>query len=243
MCIIIYKPEGAALPRKKELRRLFASNPDGAGFMYRDGGAVVIRKGFMTFDGLYRALPRGAGDLVVHMRIATHGGVNPRFCHPFPLSTSLKKLTRLEARADIGIAHNGVISLTGSASDMSDTMAFIREYAAPLVAAVGLTDWSARFMEAAVDSSRLAIMDAASTGVTLLGKWYEHDGCFYSNTGYRSTPLYSRSDYLRGYYAGYYDTDGYAGRWSTASTKQPRACDYSAITAGLSIDDETGGIY
>lgn len=33
MCIIVCKPEGAAMPSTDTLRRCFEENPDGAGFM------------------------------------------------------------------------------------------------------------------------------------------------------------------------------------------------------------------
>ena len=56
MCIIVYKPIGIDLPDKKTLETCFENNPDGAGFMYRKGREIRIRKGYMNFLSFYRAL-------------------------------------------------------------------------------------------------------------------------------------------------------------------------------------------
>ena len=233
MCIIVYKPINIDYPSKAELKRLFASNPDGAGFMYADGGDVVIRRGFMSFKALYNALPRTRGDVVIHMRIATHGGVNPRLTHPFPVTTNTRKLTRLECRARYGVAHNGVVDITSDTKELSDTAVFVRDYVAPLYALAGASAWSNSLLEAAAGSSRLAIMSA--DGVALLGRWYEHNGVYYSNKGYEHAPRYSWSDYYAGYYSGYYDYDGYAERWREQSA-QADTREYSAYTLGISDD-------
>lgn len=251
MCIILYKPAGVELPALEELRRLYAANPDGAGFMFPRGDSVVIRKGFMTFDSLAAALPRDKNaPLVVHMRIATHGAVKPANCHPFPLTSSARALERLECLASIGIAHNGIIDMCAGNYGESDTKTFIREYAAPIVGACGLRRWVLDMLEECASGSRLAIM-TANGRVERLGTWYEHKGIYYSNKGYERKPRGYYSDYYAGYYDGFGDYYGYSGKWTRGAARQdyraskgeqePRAVDYTALVdefRGRGIDTE-----
>ena len=118
MCIAVYKPMGADFPVKRVLKRCFYKNPDGAGFMVANGSAVEIHKGYMGFRSFWKALREVRykyGDdkaYVMHFRISTQGGVRQDGCHPFPLSKDMSDLRRLDCEADIGVAHNGI--LTGS---------------------------------------------------------------------------------------------------------------------------------
>lgn len=56
MRIIVYKPEGAAMPSADTLRRYFEEDPDGAGLMWPERDRVQLRKGLMGWDGLESAL-------------------------------------------------------------------------------------------------------------------------------------------------------------------------------------------
>lgn len=53
MCIICYIPTGAELPDIATFERMQRANPDGAGFMYADGRAVHIHKGYGNARILY----------------------------------------------------------------------------------------------------------------------------------------------------------------------------------------------
>jgi hypothetical protein len=199
MCIAIYKPENADFPSKKTLQRCFDSNPDGAGFMFAHRDAVHIRKGFTSFKAFWRDL-RGMREkitdqpaFVLHFRISTQAGTRPDCTHPFPLSRKMDDLRALRATADIGIAHNGIITLTSQGYNKtitySDTMQFITDYAARLIKS---RDWcdddDLRAVIENMAGSRLAILDGGGK-CTLLGSgWIEDGGCWYSNTSYLPTP-------------------------------------------------------
>ena len=117
----------ATVPSKKTLKRCFDNNDDGAGFMYNASGKVYIKKGFATFQEFWKTLRKireEYGDnipCVMHFRISTQAGNRPDCTHPFPLSSHMKDLRLLETTTDIGIAHNGIISLTSSGEVSSRT--------------------------------------------------------------------------------------------------------------------------
>ena len=74
-----------------------------------DGGAVYIRKGFMTWDEFADGINFDAlidKACVFHFRFATHGSTSPGNCHPFPVGGNLK---RQKTRTDVAIAHNGIV--------------------------------------------------------------------------------------------------------------------------------------
>lgn len=141
MCIIVYKPIGIDLPDKKTLETCFENNPDGAGFMYRKGREIRIRKGYMNFLSFYRALRNirhvNGGfkntDLLLHFRIATHGTIEPGQTHPFPVSWNYTDLVREKVTTRQALAHNGVLPAytppTKVKDLLSDTMWFITQNA------------------------------------------------------------------------------------------------------------------
>lgn len=150
MCIIVIKEKGTKMPSRDTLRTCYANNSDGAGFMYNHKGKVVVTKGFMTwkdFDEALTEVEKGLANtkkvsFVFHFRIATHGGTNPMNCHPFPISHFDYMLQQTYLTTDIGVAHNGIISLTSDSgyydykekkfvkkvAKLSDTQIFIRDY-------------------------------------------------------------------------------------------------------------------
>lgn len=196
MCIIAYKPAGVDFPPKKTLKTCFENNPDGAGLMFADGGAVTIKKGFMTFAAFWKAL-RGVrekhGDApayVMHFRISTQGGVNPPCTHPFPLSREMDDLRRLETRAKIGVAHNGIITLTSAGwnkkIEYSDTMLFITRFLSLIIKSPEYyKDADTLKLIERLAESRLAILDGAGHCETIGAGWIEEAGVFYSNSTYK----------------------------------------------------------
>lgn len=218
MCIAVYKPMGVDFPVKRVLKRCFYKNPDGAGFMVANGSAVEIHKGFMGFRSFWKALREARamyGDdkaYVMHFRISTQGGVRQDGCHPFPLSRDMQDLRRLHCEADIGIAHNGIISLTtdwGSAYssyytskylvrkelDYSDTMKFITEY---LSLIIHDTDYykndDTLELIGKLAESRLAILDYSGHCELIGSGWECSDGVWYSNGSYKETTLIIKTD-------------------------------------------------
>lgn len=192
MCVIAYKPSGVPFMSKSTLHECFKNNPDGAGFMFVANGKVNIRKGFMSFSDFWSALNAVRNEYgddipyVMHFRISTQAGVNQQCCHPYPLSSNMEDLKKLKCVSNIGIAHNGVISLTSNRNvkDYNDTMKFITDYVTLLVKNVGW--WKNKNISTALGhlcESKLAIMGSDSH-VELIGDFIADEGCYYSNGTY-----------------------------------------------------------
>ena len=193
MCIIVYKKEGVSMPSRKTLETCFSNNPDGAGYMYAVNGAVYIQKGFMTFRSLWKSLCKTRKDwtgtaLVIHFRIATHGGLGKAMCHPFPVTRDTERLKATACRAQIGLAHNGILSLTADAkSALSDSALFARDYLTRLCTRQNWykDDSLISIINELRGTSRLVIM-SGNGGTALFGKWYtDNNGVDYSNESYK----------------------------------------------------------
>ena len=116
MCIICASRINVRQPGEAAIRRMFANNPHGAGYMFARNGKVHIHKGYMDVESFLadiRAERFTAKDPVVyHFRISTQAGVNPQMTHPFPLSNRRAHMKALDVDCQCGIAHNGIIRLT-----------------------------------------------------------------------------------------------------------------------------------
>ena len=192
MCVIMSKPANIAFPDESILKNCWDNNPDMGGFMYALNGCVHIRKGYETWEAFKTALnearARTGDDIpyVCHFRISTQG-FDKACCQPFPMSGKMQNLKLRKCKANIGVAHNGIISLTSDGGkDYSDTMKFITDY---LVNIIRGFDWhedprNIKLIENLIEGSRLAILD--KTGFCkLLGKgWIEDNGVSYSNSTY-----------------------------------------------------------
>ena len=215
MCVVVYKPKGKKMPKEQTLLDCFLANPDGAGYMFQKDKKVKIKKGFMTFEEFYKSLMDDYSvvgkntDFVLHFRISTQGGVNKPLCHPYPISKKMEDLKQLECESDIGLAHNGIISLTTEYSsyysgkwsqygynydcydvylkepDYNDTMKFITKYMSLIM----------KTPEDIFDEDKVSIIEkligsynkfAVMTGdaVKLIGQFYEKDGIQYSNLSF-----------------------------------------------------------
>jgi len=213
MCIIVAKPMNVSMPDEETLRRCFNYNSDGAGFMWANGKAVQIRKGFMKFEQLLEALDREIPEpmreetaIILHFRIATHGKVQPMCCHPFPLTDDADELRATMTKSRMGVAHNGVISGRHTNDQWSDTMDFIAHVMTPLMRmnpSFMHNSNALELLEGACDS-KLAIMDNAGD-IATVGKFYEEGGVLYSNTSYQRT-VYGWSSYGSFWEKGYSGT-------------------------------------
>ena len=215
MCIIIVKQQGVDLPKKSILETCFDNNPDGCGYMYNDSEGVHIRKGFMTykafeadFNKMSEKIDFKNATVVYHFRISTQAGVNKQCTHPYPLSNNMKDMKKLFVKADIGVAHNGIISLTSTygAKDHNDTMEFITDY---LSLIINDSDFynnqkSIKLIKKLIGASRLAILDKSGhcTMIAGGGEWV-HDkktGLYFSNTTYKAkTYSYADSSFYKNY--------------------------------------------
>lgn len=227
MCVIVYKPKGISFPKEESLKNCWDRNPDGAGYMFPKDDKVIIRKGFMTYESFKNSLDydicNNGTDIpfVLHFRITTQGGVKPHLTHPYPLSKNMQDLKELEFDSDIGVAHNGIISLTTSYNkdiDYNDTMSFITEYLSLIIKdREYYKDEDTLNLIEKLCKSKLAIMDGSGT-VNLIGNFITHtDGCLYSNDSYESYKCYY-GDKCYDYYD-YYDYGDYGKVYSSKTKK------------------------
>ena len=216
MCIIAYKPENKSMIDYDTLKTMFEHNSDGAGFMFTKNNKVHIQKGYMTFKAFYKALKKYKSEwydqpFVLHFRISTQAGVNQACCHPFPLSDDMAQLKKLHNDTDMGIAHNGIISLTSSYSKTathSDTMEFITDYLSLIIKDKNYykhkntVELIKRLAE-----SKLAILDNKGH-CELIGNFVKDNGIYYSNESYkpRTYLTVNNGNGYKSYTRTYYDT-------------------------------------
>jgi len=189
MCIIVYKPMGECNPSWKTLKTCFENNPDGCGFMYAENNAVHIHKGFMSWRKFKTAFKpyKNRTDLpiVMHFRITTNGATSPQNCHPFPLSENVGELKELDFDCNVGIAHNGIISLTSYATKISDTMEFIRKYADCIITSpTWYYNANAGKLLGEIIKSKMLVLSNDGHGEIVGSGWSHEDGVWYSNTTY-----------------------------------------------------------
>ena len=192
MCVIDYKPNNINFPSDSILKNCYDNNPDGAGFMYAYKGKVYIRKGYTSWESfkgaLYRAREKTGDNVpyVMHFRIATQG-FEKTMTHPFPLSSVMNNLKKTKTECNIGVAHNGVLSLTSDgAKTYSDTMKFITDYLSLIIRSFTWhkDERTKQLIENLIEGSRLAILDK-NGHCELMGKgWEENEGVHYSNNSY-----------------------------------------------------------
>lgn len=192
MCIIAVSRKGVRQPSLEELRTMWSSNPHGAGYMYARYGQVTIHKGFMNLEDFIAAITQegftAKDPVVYHFRISTQAGVNPRMTHPFPLSSRLDHMEKLDLTCPVGVAHNGIIHMTSDPTEkrFSDTALFVTQYLTKLIRRKSdLTDPAVETMIEELTNSKWAIMDGQG-GITTVGRYLTEDGLLFSNSSYRN---------------------------------------------------------
>lgn len=162
MCIIL-TCEKYVRPDYELLERCFWNNPDGAGIMWCEDGRVCTAKGFYDPANLSEAIEYVPKDsrLVIHMRIATSGGIDVGTCHPFPICDDLDILHAPDVECSAALAHNGIISgmPTDAAAGISDTVSFVSLVVNGLYDVDGrVTKSMQRRIKEAAPGNRFAIM-------------------------------------------------------------------------------------
>lgn len=215
MCIAIYSEKGNDLPCETYLKNSFDNNPDGAGYAFNtDDGRVQIHKGLMTWESFKAAFFEDAKKfdfknrgVLIHFRIATHGGTVPECTHPFPLIDDVGSLHKLKITTNYAVIHNGIIYLTSAdaskTTQMSDTMVFIQKYMTKIATN---KDWfyNTENMELiyGLAASKIAVLNGKGEIISTTGFVKAADGNYYSNGTYAYGPT-SYYDY-GGYYGGHY---------------------------------------
>lgn len=174
MCVIILKPVGHKLPTKKELRRAYNYNPDGCGF-----ASKTLNYKSMDFEDFYRHLKEVPQDesCIIHFRIATHGSVCLRNCHPF-----------YDKKTNTFFAHNGVLPYRPE-NDITDSEYVFRK---KLVNALKVYDiYSVEFKQyvnSLIGTSKFAFLQDGN--IKAFGHFEQYGGCYYSNLRHLNIPVY-----------------------------------------------------
>lgn len=192
MCIILTCNKNVR-PDYDLIENCFWSNPDGAGIMWTENGRVETSKGFATPEELMRAInsiPTNA-PVVIHMRIATSGGINVGTCHPFPICSDLEILHAADTECSAAIAHNGVIRSmpTNDKMGISDTVSFVSGHLAPMFKGKVTKTLKTQIKQIA-PGNRFAILTKDGT-VSRIGEGWEtvRPGIQASNGSWRYNPL------------------------------------------------------
>lgn len=176
MCVIAIKPRNKKI-NYKTAKKMWDSNPDGAGIACHLSKTTIISKGYMDFKDLWLDL-NNMQDLllVVHFRLATHGDKNQAMTHPFVISSDLAESTKCYTETEKPvIVHNGIITGYGN-QIISDTSDFILRVLSKfdtvqdMKGVLGLTN------------SKFVVMH--ENKLHLIGKFEKYKGLTVSNTNF-----------------------------------------------------------
>lgn len=192
MCVICVSKKGVRQPNQEELRNMFENNADGVGYMCVRDNKVVITKGFLTLEELTTALAFEnftANDIVVyHFRKSTQGGIQRELTHPFPLSSNMNNLKKLDVVCDCGVVHNGIITMTSDSriTEYNDTMKFITDYMSKLIRSSNdLKCKEIQEMILKLTNSKWCMIDKNENVITIGNFITEKSGLMFSNSSYQ----------------------------------------------------------
>ena len=180
MCVIIVCPPKVR-PGLNALMACAAANPHGAGVAWRAKGEVRWTKNLGPIE-VHQLLRKLKGEVVIHFRWASVGGVSPELCHPFPVNKSAQ--TSLVGKASRVLFHNGTWG------GFKDALAYIertekRKVGGPIsdsrVMALLVNHLHDPDLLQSVDG-RFVLMGATKT--SLFGDWREWHGMRFSNLGF-----------------------------------------------------------
>jgi len=191
MCVIAVKEKGVAWPSHADMQRCFTSNPDGGGLAWFDGKKMWVKKGYFSWKEMWKDMKTiEEYPVIFHTRIATHGSVEYKNCHPFLLKNN------------VALAHNGVIHGMTTRANQTDTQAFAQQYIEPLKSSFIFSEGedSAAFrglVEKGIGSyNKMAMMNTKgkiiilnrSAGVEYQGLWFSNNS--YAPKAYTPTTVY-----------------------------------------------------
>ena len=173
MCVICVKDKGVQMPSEKEMRLAFEHNPHGWGIATSNG---LFAHG-MDFDK-FLSLIKFVGEedtCIIHFRIATHGSVKVKNCHPFKADLN---------GAPLYFAHNGILPIRPR-GDMTDSETEFRDVILPAAQIFGYGSSAfEQMIVRRIGFSKFAFMRKGK--VKVYGRWYREDnGLLWSNLNHR----------------------------------------------------------
>ena len=211
MCVIAFSPKGVDIPTVEQIKQMWKTNPDGAGYAFvGKNGEVFYRKGFMKVEDLLKELDKPEKfkntNFAIHFRIGTSGENDAKTCHPFPVSTDFGELRKVEGKANSVLFHNGVIGEGGIADPLSsDTQDFVIAMA-PMLQKYNRSKTRDKLIEEIVKGNRILVL-YKNNAFKMYGDWKKDGDIWVSNLNYKYT--YSSYSYGYGHGYDYWDDDDY----------------------------------
>lgn len=185
MCVALICPPKVR-PSLPLLQACDRANPHGAGIAWRERGRIHWRKG-LSVHAVHQFALEHTGELIIHFRWASVGGVDPLLCHPFPVTAGAELAA--EGRTAAVLFHNGTWGNWEAAlptiGDLDGPLSDSRA-AAALIKATG-----SKFLRRL--PGRWAVMKRSE--IELHGEWLQYKGLLVSNRNfepYLSSPTLRR---------------------------------------------------
>ena len=181
MCIIIVANKNKKIPNE-HIKLASELNCDGFGMSASVNNKLFVYKSIsMNSDDiikLYNSIRQVAtGDIVLHFRLATHGDISDKLCHPFYVNK------------DLVMFHNGVIrdsvsGYNGHNKNESDTKAFVNNVLKNFKKGFQNNETIMNMISTSVgEYNKLCFLDnTGKTSYTSSDNWVEYNGILYSNT-------------------------------------------------------------
>jgi len=181
MCVVLICPPKQR-PDVSILRACHAANPHGAGVAWRDKRRIHWRKA-LTPGEVNHLIQKVPGEVIVHFRWASVGGVEPLLCHPFPVTAEAALV--YEGLCKSVLFHNGTWGNWEAAQEITGTLDGPMNDSRA-VAALGHHKGTKLLKKL---PGRWAVM--GSKEIELFGDWQPWHGLLVSNTSF--TPYLTES--------------------------------------------------
>ena len=230
MCIVILKKRAAKVS-KKQLKKSFDSNPDGAGYLFARNGHLTIKKGFFVFNDFYDNYSRDMAQMnnpiaIIHFRITTHGLTNKTNCHPHMVNDGL------------GFAHNGIIDFVDDHKKKSDTLVFRNDILKGMPKGFIFNNSIMALIEESIGNSKLVFLDRNGNWVIAneyKGHWNDEKSIWYSNKSYCEVKNYTTQwgfGHLGSYYGNVPTTKKKKKNTDNLERSECRSCLSGLMTLG-----------
>ena len=180
MCIIIVANKNKKIPNE-HIKLASELNCDGFGMSASVNNKLFVYKSIsMNSDDiirLYNSIRQVAtGDIVLHFRLATHGDVSDKLCHPFYVNKDLVMFHN-------GVMRDSVSGYNGHNKNESDTKAFVNNVLKNFKKGFQNNETIMNIInETLGEYNKLCFLDnTGKTTYTSSSKWVEYNGILYSN--------------------------------------------------------------